>query len=62
MLASCPVDPLNTGDYVYGFHSSASGDAYLIYGGLETGGFWEICSNGESGKVTVKPTDSNCDL
>ena len=61
-IASCPIDPLNTGNYVYGFFSSATGDAYLIYGGLETGGFWEICSNGKSGKVLAKPSSSACGL
>ena len=61
-IASCPIDPLNTGDYVYGFFSSATGDAYLIYGGLETGGYWEICSNGKSGKVVAKPRSSVCGL
>jgi len=61
-IASCPVDPLNTEDYAYGFFSSAGGDAYLIYGGLETGGFWEICSNGKSGKIAVEPSSSTCGL
>jgi type II secretory pathway pseudopilin PulG len=61
-IAACPVDPLNTEDYAYGFFSSAGGDEYLIYGGLETGGFWEICSNGKSGKVTVEPSSSTCSL
>jgi len=61
-IASCPVDPLNADDYVYGFFSSATGDAYLIYGGLETGGFWEICSNGKSGKIAVEPSSSVCGL
>ena len=61
-IASCPVDPLNTGNYIYGFFSSATGDAYLIYGGLETGGYWEICSDGKSGKVAVQPSSSTCGL
>jgi hypothetical protein len=29
---------------------------------LEMGGYWEVCSNGKSGKVTSVPTDSACDL
>lgn len=61
-IVSCPIDPLNTGDYAYGFFSSAAGDSYVIYGGLETGGFWEICSNGKSGKIAVKPSSSTCSL
>ncbi len=61
-IAACPADPLNTEDYTYGFFSSAGGDAYLIYGGLETGGFWEICSNGKSGKIAVEPSSSACGL
>ncbi|MCX6726099.1 MAG: type II secretion system protein [Candidatus Shapirobacteria bacterium] len=59
-IASCPADPITT--YLYGFYSSSTGDGYVIYAQLETGGYWEVCSIGKSGKVTVKPTDSSCDL
>ncbi len=63
-IASCPPDPL-TGTYDYGFYSSVDGTAYVIYSGLETGAatdYWEICSIGESGKVSGLPGDSICDL
>ena len=59
-IASCPVDP--TATQTYGFFSSASGDNFVLYATLETGGYWEVCSTGKSGKVTVVPGDAVCDL
>lgn len=59
-IASCPSDPLAT--YTYGFYSSVSGIDYVIYAQLETGDYWEICSNGKSGKVVGLPGDSTCDI
>jgi len=56
-IADCPLDPAG-GTYVYKYWSN--GTDYTIWGELETGGFWKICSNGKSGKST---TDSqNCDI
>ena len=60
-MASCPADPIG-GTYTYGFFSSATGDSFVIYAGLETGGYWEVCSEGKSGKVINAPTDSGCDI
>lgn len=60
-MASCPTDPIG-GTYTYGFFSSATGDSFVIYAGLETGGYWEVCSEGKSGKVINVPTDSGCDI
>jgi len=59
-IASCPPDPLAT--YTYGFYSSATGTDYVIYAQLETGDYWEVCSNGKSGKVVDLPGDSTCDV
>jgi len=56
-IASCPSDPLG-GTYVYNYWSD--GADFTLWGGLETGGYWKICSNGKSGKST---TDSeSCDI
>jgi len=62
-IASCPTDPTG-GTYAYGFYSSSAGDEYILYGNLETGGYWEICSTGKSGKLAAAPDtwDSSCDL
>jgi general secretion pathway protein G len=60
-MSTCPSDP--TASSSYGFYSSASGDEYVVYGGLETtGAYWEVCSNGTSGNVDTEPADSTCDL
>jgi len=60
-MSTCPSDP-TTGSS-YGFYSSASGDEYVIYAGLETTGeYWEVCSTGGSGNFDTEPGDSTCDL
>lgn len=59
-IASCPTDPTVTQSY--GFYSSAAGDNFVLYATLETGGYWEVCSTGKSGKVTDLPGDAVCDL
>ena len=60
-MSTCPSDP-TTGNS-YGFYSSASGDGYVVYGGLETTGeYWEVCSTGRSGNFETEPDDSSCDL
>jgi len=45
-----------------GSTNNASATEYLLYGGLETGGWWEICSNGKAGKISVLPGNVDCDL
>ena len=56
-IASCPEDPLGD-SYVYQYWSDGSG--FTLWGKLETGGYWKICSNGKSGK---SETDGeSCDL
>jgi prepilin-type N-terminal cleavage/methylation domain-containing protein len=57
VIASCPADPI--GDtYVYSYWSD--GADYTLWGGLETGSFWKVCSNGKSGKSITG--DGTCDL
>ena len=60
-IASCPSDPITT-QLPYGFYSSASGDTFVLYAQLETGGYWEVCSTGKSGKVANIPGGAVCDL
>ena len=61
-IAGCPPDPIGGATYAYGFYSSTTGDTYVIYAPLETGGYWEVCSIGKSGKVAAAPTSSACTL
>ncbi len=67
VATECPVDPTNSGIYQYyyisnGTNASHDASVWVLYGGLETGGYWEICSTGKVGSVTAAPTDSACDL
>lgn len=60
---SCLLDPRQDDvTYDYKYYANVSGSSYLVFGTLENEGYFEICSNGKSGKVTSLPTDSNCDL
>lgn len=59
-ISECLKDPKTDADYNY--HTDAGGSKYVLWAELETGGYWEVCSDGRSGKVTVQPTDENCDL
>lgn len=62
-MSSAIADPTNSGNYIYYYRvNSATATQYVLYGGLETGGFWEICSNGKSGKVAAAPDSSACTL
>jgi len=59
-IASCLHDPRTTPDYLY--FVSADRISWVLGAALETGGYWEICANGKSGKISSAPTDSSCDL
>lgn len=71
-ISGCPVDPLNitAGGLQYMYESDGSGSAgpatiYILRVGLETGGYWEVCSNGRSGKLPNAPladTGGICEL
>lgn len=59
LIAECLTDPKG-GSYSY--HYLTDGQKYLLWAKLETGGYWEVCSDGRSGKLTIQPSDENCDL
>lgn len=67
-MSATILDPINTAPYIYYYFEDAaiggatSASQYLLYGGLETGGYWEICGSDKAGKVTAAPADSVCDL
>lgn len=67
-LSSTPLDPVNSGSYVYKYKSDGSGAGgptatkYVIWGGLETGGIWIVCSNGKLGKVSSFTPSDTCPL
>ncbi len=72
MSSTCLTDPnttpsCSTGGSVYCYYESGTADGanvtdYKLYGGLETGGSWEVCSNGKAGKVTTVTAAVTCDL
>ena len=61
VMSSALIDPVNTGDNIYYYRvNGTTATQYVLYGGLETGGFWEVCSNGKTGKIAAVPTNSTC--
>ena len=75
MSSTCLTDPNTTGSCstgtgsgrVYCYFEAGSADGanvtdYKLYAGLETGGFWEVCSNGKAGKATTIANAVTCDL
>lgn len=54
-LSKCPTDPIGGTNYNYAYSSDASGTKYVLWTLLESGGYWEICSDGKIGKVTNLP-------
>ena len=59
-MSDCLEDPKGTNLYKYQSDSLE----YILWATLETGNYWEVCSNGKSGLyVSVSdPTDLTCDL
>ncbi len=59
-MSGCPTDAQNTHKYI----SDGSGTTYVFWGKLSAkgAGFWTVCANGKSGKVTSEPTSVNCPL
>jgi len=70
-ISSCPTDP---GSFTYYYRSNGTSggnpDAtqYVLWVQLETGGYWEVCSNGKSGRLETAPSvedgdaNGNCQL
>jgi len=66
-LTSFIADPVNvqtgTFQYYYSYYGASDGLSYKLVAGLETGGYWVICSNGKSGKVDSAPAENaSCDF
>lgn len=68
-MSACPEDPL--GDpYQYWYRTNecnngkAEATQYVLWVELETGGYWEVCSDGRTGKLTSAPSDAqgDCDV
>lgn len=56
-------DPTNNATFRYEYQGSSDGLSYVLWAELETGNWWELCSNGMAGLVTgTEPADSSCDL
>ncbi len=77
MSNNCILDPKTSGTCndtptsgkIYCFISGGNGtdgataSDYIFFGGLETGGWWVVCTNGKSGKTTViPPVSMTCPL
>jgi prepilin-type N-terminal cleavage/methylation domain-containing protein len=57
-------DPKEDDDnYFYVYQADNDGMHYVLWGKLETGGWWELCSDGRTGLIRGdEPTDEVCDL
>lgn len=55
IMSSCPVDP--TPPSVYSYRTDATGTVFVLWANIETGGCWEVCSGGKTGKLTTCPDD-----
>lgn len=71
-ISACPSDPTG-GTFVYYYCSDGGGNdgtaratKYVLWVALETGGYWEVCSDGRSGKLaagtTINDANGNCQL
>ncbi len=58
------VDPVNSGNFQYVYVGDNSGSGYKIYAVMESGGYWEICSNGKAGNEAQIPAndDTVCEV
>ena len=58
-ISECLEDPKGTNLYKYQSDSLT----YILWATLETGGWWEVCSDGRSDKITIAaPTNVTCDI
>ena len=70
-ISGCPSDPIgDTHTYYYRSNGGGWGEPtatqYVLWVQLETGGYWEVCSDGRSGKLasgtTINDLAGNCQL
>lgn len=61
-VSSCPEDPIGTSEYAYLYLSNPGATEYVMWANLETGGYWVVCSTGETGEVEDgnEPTSYSC--
>ena len=55
-------DPIDTATYRYEYYIDATLTIYKLRATLETGGWWETCSNGKSGKTATNNSNTICSL
>lgn len=62
LSGQCIVDPRESDTLFYSYCSD--GEKYAIWTTLESGGYYEVCSNGKSGRLSTAPDSSggNCSL
>jgi prepilin-type N-terminal cleavage/methylation domain-containing protein len=56
LAGACLQDPRASASVYY--HYCSNGSQYALWAVLESGGYYEVCSNGRSGKLTTQPTDT----
>jgi prepilin-type N-terminal cleavage/methylation domain-containing protein len=61
-ISECLSDPKGGSSYVYKYITNSGGLVYKLWVNLEATDWWEVCSDGRSGKVSTEPTDYTCDL
>lgn len=60
-ISACVSDPVATMSY----NCRVDATKYTLWASLESaaaGTFWEVCSNGRSGKTTTAPTSTTCTI
>ena len=62
LSGSCLQDP-RTSESVF-YYYCGDGSQYAVWASLESGGYYEVCSNGKSGKLATQPdaAGGNCSL
>lgn len=63
LISKCLSDPKG-GSYVYEYITDSGGSVYKLWANLEASDWWEVCSDGRSGKYDADPQGSGsvCDL
>lgn len=55
-------DPINSTTYRYEFYVATTRTIYKLRAKMETGGFFEICSNGKTGTTTTDNPNTTCSI